>query len=98
MTPNEAWAEPSNSTLKKLNSESKYKNEFSRHHRETFNKNDQVYIEGSEIEAKEKINSKYEELGIVIEILEKDSYLVQNLKTGKIVKKSHSQLKKFCNP
>ncbi|MGL4848852.1 MAG: hypothetical protein ACRC28_07960 [Clostridium sp.] len=83
---------PSNETLKNANSsESKNAKEFRSGHREVFSIDDSVYIQASTLESQNKLNNKYERIGIVKKVLENDSYIVEH--NGKSFKRSHSQLK-----
>lgn len=92
-TPNEAWNEPENKTVKEMNSnESEYNKEFKRCFREKFNEGDEVFIQTTSLKAQNKLNDKFDERGIVLRSLENDSYLIKS--RDKTFKKSHSQLKR----
>lgn len=92
MTPNEAWANPKDSNLIELNSnESKYCTEFNKTYREKFKKNQVVLIKSSEMTRQDKKNHIFEKSGIIKEILDNDSYLIES--NGKIIKRNHSSLK-----
>jgi hypothetical protein len=94
MSPSEAWKNPGNVKLKLSNGkDSKYSKEFVKGTREKFEKNDSIVIKREENISNPKSESNYEEEGIVIKILENDSYLIKS-KKGKIMKRNHSQITK----
>lgn len=96
-TPNEAKTNPDKMELKKMNShESEYAKKFNPLYRECFELGERVFIQSPFLTAQEKINNRYESEGIIKEILDNDSYLVEILANSKTIKKNHSQLiKKF---
>jgi len=96
-TPNHAKEYPDEPKLKALNSRnSEYAEKFNQLFRDKFVLNDSVYIENTSLNTQEKANNRYETEGKIKEILDNDSYMVEILSTGKLIKKSHSQLvKKF---
>ncbi|KAI5151809.1 hypothetical protein ENBRE01_2401 [Enteropsectra breve] len=97
-TPNEAWKAPETQKIIELNSlNSSYSNEFKAKSRELFDINDTVWIKQKHIEAQQKIEPLFKEKGKVIEICPNDSYIVKIDNSGKIIKKSHSQLKQLAN-
>ncbi len=92
-TPYEALNDYNNKDLKIINSnEGEYARRFKKLKRDKFNVGDKVYIENTAMEAQDKRNNLYEVEGIIKEVLEHDTYLINIPNTGKITKKSHSQL------
>ncbi|KAI5180824.1 hypothetical protein PAEPH01_2758, partial [Pancytospora epiphaga] len=84
-TPNEAWDNPENEMLIKINgSDTKYSEEFPPHKSEMFK-------EGDKNIRRPKIESKYPGEGIVTEVLGNDLYLIKE--NDKIQKRNHAQLK-----
>ena len=93
MSPNDARKTPKDEKLLFMNTkENEYIQKFKLLNRDNFKKQDKVFIKTHSLQAQEKITDLFNEEGKVIEELENNSYLVNRLKDGKLLKKSHSQL------
>ena len=78
-SPNDAWENPSDSNLIKLNAEdSKYSKNFKELKREKFEKGEKALLMITPSEQQVKINPRYQNEVEIVKILENDSYLVKH--------------------
>lgn len=90
-TPSEAWNNPDNKILIKMNTiDNEYTNEFKLGKRENFKEKESIYLEEDKNLTQNKINSKYNKEGEIYKKLNNDSYLIKV--NDRIIKRNHAQI------